>query len=57
VLGLDTAPPAGDRHQAPMKYKVTSLAYDPAERCSSTRPTTSLRDLMTIGLNGGKGGC
>jgi hypothetical protein len=39
----------------PMKYKVTSLAYDPeGQMLFYTTDNTDWRDLMSIGLNGGK---
>jgi hypothetical protein len=41
--------------KAPMKYKVTSLAYDPAgQELFYTTDNLRFRDLMTIGLNDGK---
>jgi hypothetical protein len=40
----------------PMKYKVTSLAYDPdKQKLFYTTDNSSWRDLVTIGLDGGDG--
>jgi len=41
--------------KAPMKYKVTSLAYDPEEQVLFyTTDNNKWRDLVTIGLGGGE---
>ena len=41
--------------KAPMKYKVTSLAYNPEDQVLFyTTDNDSWRDLVTIGLDGGK---